>query len=109
MALNETEFDMIADKVLARCLDRIEETLGGDLDVDLEGGVLTVELDSGAVYVINKHAPNKQIWMSSPMSGASHFNYDADGGLWRATRSDDVLNELLAAELYKLTGKTVML
>ena len=32
-------------------------------------GVLTLNLGSHGTYVINKQAPNKQIWVSSPVSG----------------------------------------
>lgn len=32
-------------------------------------GVLTLNLGSHGTYVINKQSPNKQIWMSSPLSG----------------------------------------
>ena len=35
----------------------------------LSQGVLTLNLGSHGTYVINKQAPNKQIWMSSPLSG----------------------------------------
>ncbi|MEQ9361280.1 MAG: iron donor protein CyaY [Rhodospirillales bacterium] len=71
MSLDDTSFTRIADATLESFMDAIEAVLGDQADVDLEGGILTIELDSGGQYVINKHAPNRQIWMSSPASGAT--------------------------------------
>lgn len=105
MPLDDTQFETLADETLTDMMDAIDEALGDVLDVDLESGILNIELDSGATYVINKHGPNKQIWMSSPKSGATHYDYDESAGVWRGTREDTVLTDLLADELHKLTGK----
>ncbi|MEQ8807294.1 MAG: iron donor protein CyaY [Rhodospirillales bacterium] len=107
MSLDDTSFTRIADATLESFMDAIEAVLGDQADVDLEGGILTIELDSGGQYVINKHAPNRQIWMSSPASGATHYDYDGDAEQWRCTRSGDFLDEKLAAELKASTGVAV--
>ncbi|MBV8535593.1 MAG: iron donor protein CyaY, partial [Alphaproteobacteria bacterium] len=78
-------------------------------DVELRGGILTLELEDGRQYVINKHTPNRQIWLSSPVSGAAHFVHDPQGGVWRSTRGDAQLHSLLAAELSALSGQAVEL
>ncbi len=103
---DESAFHAEADRTLAALLDRIDDTLGDRLDVDLQGGVLTIDLDSGGQYVINKHAPNRQIWMSSPASGASHFGYRTGEG-WVAARSSERLHDMLARELAAATGKPI--
>lgn len=109
MALNEAEFESLAAKTLENFFDVIDEALGDVLDADLDGGVLTLELDAGGQYVINKHGPNRQIWMSSPKSGATHYDFDAESGSWRSTRSDAVLSETLATELTAATGRPLTL
>ena len=38
-------------------------------DTRFQNGVLTVKLGEAGTYVINKQAPNQQIWLSSPVSG----------------------------------------
>lgn len=38
-------------------------------DHALVQGVMTIDLGDHGTYVINKQAPNKQIWLSSPVSG----------------------------------------
>ena len=73
MITNGEIFETIAEKTLNILLDRIDDVLGDEFDVDLNGGILNIELENGSQYVINKNAPNYEIWMSSPLSGASHY------------------------------------
>ncbi len=105
--MDENTFHTAADHTLERFFDAIDAQLGDSLEVDLEGGVLTVELENGGSYVINKHAPNRQIWMSSPASGASHFDYDEASGQWLGTRGGGALAAMLAEELAEATGEAV--
>lgn len=106
MTIDESTFQTLADETLARLMDTLDEAVGDRLDVDLLGGILTIDLDSGGQYVINKHAPNRQIWMSSPVSGASHFDCDGNGG-WVATRGAGTLAAMLSAEIAAATGETL--
>ena len=100
-------FDAAASRVLDRFADRLEAALADVAEVDYEGGILNVALDGGGIYVINKHAPTQQIWLSSPQSGAWHFARDAASGAWRDTRQGQDLAKLLAAELQSATGVAV--
>ena len=105
--MDESAFHTLADQTLTRLQTAIETSLGDDATADLRDGILTVELDDGRQYLINKHAPTRQIWLSSPLSGAAHFAHDAASGAWRSTRGGAVLTELLAAELRAVGGKPV--
>ncbi len=95
MTLDETRFHRLADAALAA----IEDSLGESADVEATEGVLTLDLDDGRRYVVNKHAPNREIWLASPLSGAWHFAWDETSGRWLSTRGEDVaLDDLLARE-----------
>jgi len=109
MSLDESTFTTLADATLADLFDTIDEVLGDVIDVDLEGGILTLELETGGQYVINKHAPNRQIWMSSPKSGATHYDHTPgpEGGRWTGTRDGGDLQQVLAGELTALTGTAI--
>ena len=107
MTIDEHAFETLADKTMHGIFDIIDNKLSDYLEVDFEEGIITIELDSGGQYVINKHAPNRQIWMSSPVSGASHFSYDAGSGGWVATRHGGTLSGMLAQELSQATGVAV--
>ena len=48
-------------------------------------------------YLLNYHGVAHQLWLSSPVSGAHHFNYqDPD---WICTRTDQPLLDVLDREL----------
>ncbi len=108
MALDDTGFARLADGMLDRMMAGIEDGCPG-AEAELEGGILTVELADGGKYVLNKHAPLKQLWLSSPKSGAWHFAYDEAKREWRSTRGPETLTLVLARELSAATGTAVNL
>lgn len=76
----------------------------------LQQGVLTLVLGGKGTYVINKQAPNREIWWSSPLSGPKRFYWhgdDAEAGEWRSTRDGQAMLTLLAAEVQTLLGVDV--
>lgn len=106
MSLDESRFSALADDILNRIADAVDDALGDEIEVEIQGGILTLSLPGGGQYVINKHAPNRQIWLSSPSSGATHFDH-ADGA-WVSTRDAAVrLDEVLAGELKERFGVPV--
>ena len=107
--MNQVDFERQAGQMLDSLFEQIEDQLGDWLEIDLEGGILKVELPDGGTYIVNKHAPNREIWMSSPKSGAWHFAA-ADAGQWRSTRpgAEDFL-ALLSGELAAASGRPVRL
>ena len=92
--MTHSAFETLADSLLAT----LEEALGDHVDAELQGGILTVEGDAGT-WIVNKHAPTQQIWLSSPVSGARHYAYDAGLGQWQDTRGGGDLLTVLGAEL----------
>lgn len=40
-----------------------------------KAGVLTLKFPPIGTYVINKQPPNKQIWLSSPISGPKRYDW----------------------------------
>lgn len=92
--MSEPAFETLADSLLAT----LEEALADHVDAELQGGILTVEGDAGT-WIVNKHAPTRQIWLSSPVSGARHYAFDGDTGLWQDTRGGGDLLEILGTEL----------
>jgi frataxin len=96
--MEESQFKTLSDKILSRLSEEIEEAdTKGEKDIEYQSGVLTITLPSKKQYVINQHVPMRQIWLSSPVSGAFHFDYT--NGRWKSTRSDADLEELVRKEL----------
>ena len=107
--MNQAEFERQGGAALDALFEQIDEQLGDWLEVEITGGILQLELPDGGTYVINKHAPNREIWMSSPKSGAWHFAAD-ESGAWRSTRSGgEALLDLLSQELAGASGRAVRL
>ena len=98
MAIDEQTFERVADETLRRTAAAIEDA-GDALEVDLVGGVLSVETADGATFLLNKHAPMRQLWLSSPISGATHYDYAAAAGRWVSTRGGDALYDVLSRDL----------
>ena len=109
MPVDDNTFEMLAKNTLDDLMEQVDEALGDRMDVDLQAGILNIELENGGMYVINKQAPNREIWMSSPLSGAKHFSYDESRKAWVDTRSDNSLYDLLSAELAQASGQAFTL
>ena len=45
----------------------------------VQAGVLTLTLPPAGTYVLNKQPPNKQIWLSSPISGPKRYDWVVQG------------------------------
>ncbi|KAK2172214.1 hypothetical protein NP493_982g00050 [Ridgeia piscesae] len=70
----------------------------------MQNGVITVQMGGGhGTYVINKQTPNKQIWLSSPVSGPKR--YDFKEGTWIYRHDGVSLHDTLAAELSSMLGQ----
>lgn len=102
--MSDPAFDTKAEAELNDLAERLE-TASDRLEVDFDAGNLTVDLPDGGQYLLNKHYIHRQIWLSSPRSGAHHF--ELDGALWRSTRGPHTLRTLLAAELSAALGETI--
>ena len=71
------EYEKISKTTLDNLCEYFETILENieNADVNLSDGVLTVRLGSDlGTYVINKQSPNKQIWLSSPLSGPKRYS-----------------------------------
>ncbi|CAH9089244.1 unnamed protein product [Cuscuta europaea] len=113
LLLEEDEYHKLANSTIHDLLEKLEEY--GDLidiigfDVDYGNEVLTLKLGSLGTYVINKQMPNRQIWMSSPVSGPSRFDWDRKCEAWIYRRTKESLLNVLESELEKLCGTPIKL
>ena len=67
-------------------------------DINCADGVLNIEMSDGRCYVVNKQAPNMQVWLSSPISGPQRFEYELDTQEWLQIRTNEELVALLNKE-----------
>ncbi|MAI29761.1 MAG: hypothetical protein CMP38_06105 [Rickettsiales bacterium] len=83
-------FQNLAKKTLEDIFSCAEKK-SQDFDVDFEGENLIIEINS-STFVLSIHNPSQQIWMSSPVSGAHHFEYReaGDSFKWVSTRDNSI-------------------
>jgi CyaY protein len=96
---SETEFVTAADRTLAAigdALDAALEASDADLDWMLKDGILEIECPDGSKIIINRHVPNREIWVAAKSGG---FHFGASDGLWRDHRNGDELAAALQALL----------
>eukprot|EP00386_Alphamonas_edax_P000858 GDKI01002623.1.p1 GENE.GDKI01002623.1~~GDKI01002623.1.p1 ORF type:complete len:178 (+),score=13.16 GDKI01002623.1:58-591(+) len=89
----------IHDKLEGVELDCVEE-------LELREGVLTIDLGSHGTFVLNKHFISKQIWYSSPVSGAQYFNSSSEPRWMSDTLGKDLFT-VLSAEMKQACGEAV--
>ena len=83
-------FQNLAKKTLDEIFN-IAEKKSPDFDVDFEGENLIIEINN-STFVLSIHNPTQQIWMSSPISGAHHFECKEEGRefKWISTRDNSI-------------------
>lgn len=86
--MHNSEFTTLACRTLNHIAESLEEQdPEGMIEVDLHDGILNVVTGQGT-FVINKHSAAKEIWLSSPASGPSHFAYR--DGKWLSKNGKDL-------------------
>lgn len=101
------EYHRLSNRYIDTLVSILEQLQEDRTDVDCEysAGVLTLYFPPHGTYVLNKQPPNKQIWLSSPVSGPKRYDYvkmkgDREGeGEWVYGRDGSRLSELLEREL----------
>ncbi|KAL8668271.1 MAG: hypothetical protein Q9168_007102 [Polycauliona sp. 1 TL-2023] len=71
------QFHRLADHYIDALVSKLEELQEERREVDCEysAGVLNLDFPPAGTYVFNKQPPNKQIWLSSPISGPKRYDY----------------------------------
>ena len=102
--LSDKDFHRHADHSLGELMSGLEDVIEQaglpDADIEYSQGVMTIELGQKGTFVINKQSTNKQLWMSSPVSGPCR--YDWSDGLWVYKRDGHVMTDRLEDELKEL-------
>ena len=103
----DARFLAAADATLHAIADAVERAIeGSDVDADwrLADGILEIDSAGGARIVVNRHGPNREIWVAAKSGG---FHYRAVDGRWRDSRGGGELGAALAAILEREAGLAV--
>ena len=72
----DSEFMAATDHVLAAIGAALDAALADsdvDLDWNLNDGILEIECEDGSKLIVNRHLPNREIWVAAK-SGGFHFS-----------------------------------
>ncbi|KAM0264677.1 hypothetical protein ACHAQJ_000502 [Trichoderma viride] len=110
--LSDEEYHELSNEYLNDLLEKFEtlQDNGAAIDVEYSSGVMTITVGNKGIYVINKQPPNKQIWLSSPISGPKRYDFcvasegqgDKEGtalGTWIYARDGSTLDDLVLKEI----------
>ena len=100
----DSTFIASADATLAAigaALDAALAASDNDADWSLVDGILEIECADGSKLIVNRHVPNREIWVAARSGG---FHFRADGDAWRDTRSGGELAAQLTGLLRDQAG-----
>lgn len=104
---SDSDFIAAADATLdaiGRALDDALARSDVDLDWTVNDGILTIEGEDGGKVIVNRHVPNRELWVAA-RAGGYHFRPLA--GRWMDTRNGDELAVALARLLKSQMGLDV--
>uniref|UniRef100_A0A183ANR8 ferroxidase n=1 Tax=Echinostoma caproni TaxID=27848 RepID=A0A183ANR8_9TREM len=111
--LSATQYERLSTETLdnfAEVFEMIGEQydLGSVYDVHHDYGVLKVEFGPAVgTYILNRQAPNKQLWLSSPLSGPKRYDFLASKGEWIYKHDGTALHNLLHQEISNIVGHPI--
>ena len=95
------EFKKKASETLDDIFNLVESRFD-NYEVDYEDENLRIDsLEGRGTFIVSLHSPTSQIWLSSPISGAHHFeSVSPDSIEWISTRDTNItLKQLIIKEL----------
>ena len=105
----DSAFISAADATLiaiGAALDAALEASDVDLDWSLNDGILEIECEDGTKLIVNRHVPNREIWVAAKSGG---FHFRPTDGAWRDSRTGEELSASLARIFRQQAGLTVEL
>ena len=107
--VDEESYHILVDRTLEGVQDVYDEIADDfpelELEVEYSSGVLNVVVGTLGTFVLNKQAPNMQLWLSSPITGPLRYNYCQATASWLNSRDDHRLFDRLADDFETLSGK----
>ncbi|UOP00797.1 iron donor protein CyaY [Kingella potus] len=101
--MTESGFLQHSDGLFAY-IDEALDSLDADFDCLREGNVLTIEAADGTQIIVNRHTPNRELWIAAKSGG---YHFAERGGQWLATRDGQEFFAVLSQVLSAACGESV--
>jgi CyaY protein len=99
--MTDSDFNELADTVF-QCIEQAIDASDADIEYDSNGTVLEMEFEDGSKVIINRHMPNREIWLAAKSGG---FHYGYQDGKWLSRRDESELFAKLNELVQLGTGK----
>ena len=99
--MTESEFNELADAVFQR-IEQAIDSGDADIDYDSNGTVMEIEFEDCSKVIVNRHVPNREIWLAAKSGG---FHYSYQDGNWFSQRDGSELFAKLSELLQNGSGK----
>lgn len=83
--MTESEFIALAKEAFSNIEQMLDER---DFDYSNNDSIMEIELDDGSKIIINRHLPNREIWVAAKSGG---FHYTRQGEHWFSQRDGSEL------------------
>lgn len=101
--MTESEFNRVAEQIFAR-IETAVEASGTDIECEMQQGILELEFEDASKIIINRHTPNREIWIAA-RSGGFHFALKHEQ--WINTRNNEEFFSTLTRLLEEQSGELV--
>ena len=101
--MTESEFLQHSDGLFAHIEDALDNQ-DADFDCQTAGNVLTIDAEDGTQVVVNRHTPNRELWIAAKSGG---YHFAEQGGQWLATRDGREFFAVLSQVLSEAAGQSV--
>ncbi len=82
--------------------NKLDGAYGDCSDITLTDGVLRLVTDDNKQLIINRHLASEELWMASPVSGGTHYAFNAECADWLNTKTGASFEQQLRADLNTL-------
>jgi CyaY protein len=107
--ISESDFVAAADATLDAIGAALDDALSrsdADLDWSVNDGILEIDCEDGGKVIVNRHVPNRELWIAARAGG---YHFRAQDGRWVDTRSGEEIAVALARLLKAQAGLDVTL
>jgi iron donor protein CyaY len=104
--IDEPQFRQAVSATIRSLGQQIDSIDTDDLDWKLTEGVLTVEFESGGVFVLSQQVPTRELWLSAA-SRAWHFRSEPGG--WPERDTGESMHAVLSELFTRKLGVAVVL
>jgi CyaY protein len=101
--MTESEFTQLTDAIFTRIGKTLDQS-DSDIDYGFNGSVMEIEFEDGSQIIVNRHAPNQEIWLAAKSGG---FHYGFANGKWISKRDGSELFGKLSELVQLSNGESI--